>query len=38
MVIDHFKESGELQDLFAFEPTVSKAEFQAEMHSYTNPV
>ena len=37
MVIDHFKESGELEDLFAFEPTVSKAEFQAEMHSYTNP-
>jgi hypothetical protein len=37
MVIDHFKESGELDDLLAFEPTVSKAEFQAEMHSYTNP-
>ena len=37
MVIEHFKESGELQDLFEFEPTVSKREFQAEMHSYTNP-
>ena len=37
MVVDHFKESGELEELFAFEPTVSKAEFQAEMHSYTNP-
>lgn len=37
MVIEHFKESGELEDLFAFESTVSKEEFQAEMHSYTNP-
>lgn len=37
MVINHFKESGELEDLFDYEPTVSKAEFQAEMHSYTNP-
>ena len=37
MVINHFQESGELEDLFAFEPTVSKTEFQAEMHSYTNP-
>ena len=37
MVIDHFEEAGELEDLFAFERTVSKEEFQAEMHSYTNP-
>lgn len=37
MVIEHFQEAGELEDLFAFEPTVSKEEFQAEMHSYTNP-
>jgi hypothetical protein len=37
MVIEHFKESGELNDLFAFEPTVSKEEFREEMHSYTNP-
>ena len=37
MVIEHFQESGELEDLFAFEPTVSKEEFQAEMSSYTNP-
>ena len=37
MVIEHFQEAGELEDLFAFEPTVSKGEFQAEMHSYTNP-
>ena len=37
MVIDHFEEAGELEDLFAFEPTVSKEEFQAEMSSYTNP-
>jgi hypothetical protein len=37
MVIDHFKETGELEDLFAYEPTVDKAEFQAEMASYTNP-
>ena len=37
MVIEHFQDTGELEDLFAFEPTVSKEEFQAEMHSYTNP-
>ena len=37
MVIDHFEEAGELEDLFAFEPKVSKEEFQAEMSSYTNP-
>ena len=37
MVIEHFEEAGELEDLFAFEPTVSKEEFQAEMSSYTNP-
>ena len=37
MVIDHFREAGELEELFAFERTVSKEEFQAEMHSYTNP-
>ena len=37
MVIDHFEQAGELEDLFSFEATVSKEEFQAEMHSYTNP-
>ena len=37
MVIDHFQEAGELEDLFEFEATVSKEEFQSEMYSYTNP-
>jgi hypothetical protein len=37
MVIDHFQEAGELEDLFEFEATVSKEEFREEMHSYTNP-
>ena len=30
-VIDHFRETGELEDLFALEPTVDKATFLGEM-------
>lgn len=34
MVIDHFRRSGELEDLFGYEQGVSKKEFLQEMHSY----
>ncbi len=34
MVIQHFKESGELEELFRFEREVPKSEFLEEMQSY----
>jgi len=34
MVIDHFREAGELEDLFAYERDVPKSEFLKEMRSY----
>ena len=37
MVIEHFKATGELEELFEFEKHSSKTEFLKEMASYTNP-
>jgi hypothetical protein len=37
MVLEHFESAGELEELFEYERSVSKDEFRAEMHSYTNP-
>lgn len=34
MVISHFEETGELEDLFRFEKEVSKSEFLEEMQTY----